>query len=102
MEPFRAEVTEMNALKDQLVAKGGHPPVVEVCDSVNQRFDWLTASVDTRCDRTDACCKVATEFDEGERDGIPIHCNMYVPHITVYSIVTSLAIVVLCRLCVSN
>ena len=67
VEPFAADISEMSALKDTLAAEGGHPPVTELCDNVSQRFDWLTASVETRCDSTDKCCKVVTEFDDGER-----------------------------------
>ena len=66
MEPFEEDISGMNSLKDTLAADGGHPPVIELCDNVNQRFNWLKVSVEARCDSTDKCSKVVTEFDDGE------------------------------------
>ena len=79
MEPFEEDISGMNSLKDTLVADGGHPPVIELCDNVNQRFNWLKVSVEARCDSTDKCSKVVTEFDDGE--GCPTsltYVHMYV------------------------
>ena len=73
MEPFEEDISGMNSLKDTLAADGGHPPVIELCDSVNQRFNWLKVSVEARCDSTDKCSKVVTEFDDGE--GCPTYIN---------------------------
>ena len=75
MEPFAADVSEMNALRDALVAEGGHPPVTELCDNVIQRYGWVTASVEARSDSTDRCSKIVTEFDDGESGNPCVHAN---------------------------
>ena len=67
MVPFESEVSAMTELVDQLVRVEKHTPVEELCRCVRERYDWLVFSVARLCVTTQECCRIATEFEQGER-----------------------------------
>jgi len=64
--PFKSEVSAMTDLEAHLKSLGGHPPVVELCRCVTERYDWLVSSVDMKHTATQECCRMARDFEQSE------------------------------------
>ena len=72
--PFESEVSAMTELVAQLTHVEKHTPVEELCRCVRKRYDWLVFSVARLYVTTQECCRIATEFEQGE-GGIAMRKN---------------------------